>query len=55
MSEWGEPTFTLETADLAVTRMINRAFQSAWALRGPDLIRRNARNALGWIAVSGED
>ncbi len=42
-------------AEQAISNVVRRAFNVAWALRGPVLTRRNARNRLGWIAVSGED
>jgi pimeloyl-ACP methyl ester carboxylesterase len=37
-------------------KALARAYQVAWALRGPDPAQRyQLRNTLGWIAVSGED
>ena len=42
-------------SDSAVNAALDRAFTTAWALRGPLAERTAARAALGWIAVSGED
>lgn len=44
-------------ADLigAVQQTLHRAYQVAWALRGPTPYRNAHRDRLGWIAVSGED
>jgi pimeloyl-ACP methyl ester carboxylesterase len=42
-------------SDNAVNAALDRAFATAWALRGPVAERAAARAALGWIAVSGED
>jgi pimeloyl-ACP methyl ester carboxylesterase len=39
----------------AVLQALNRSHQVAWALRGPTPYRTAQRDALGWIAVSGED
>ena len=39
----------------AVDRALQRAYQVAWALRGPTPHRQAQRNGLGWIAVDGED
>jgi hypothetical protein len=39
----------------AVNAALDRAFRTAWALRGPLAERTATRDALGWIAVSGED
>lgn len=38
-----------------VRDVLQRAYQVAWALRGPEAHRRAEREALGWIAVSGAD
>jgi Alpha/beta hydrolase family/Protein of unknown function (DUF3892) len=43
-------------SDRAVNTALDRAFTTAWVLRGPVAERTEAaRTALGWIAVSGED
>ena len=42
-------------SDSAVNAALDRAFTTAWALRGPVAERTATRPALGWIAVSGED
>ncbi len=34
---------------------LDRAFATAWAIRGPVTVQNAKRPALGWIAVSGED
>ena len=49
------PTVRLDNAGIerAVREVLARAYQVAWALRGPVAHRRTARAALGWIAVSG--
>lgn len=39
----------------AVGTALDRAFRTAWALRGPAAERTATRTDLGWIAVSGED
>lgn len=42
----------------AVRRVLDRAYQVCWALRGPAASRRfdgSVRRGLGWIALSGED
>jgi hypothetical protein len=39
----------------AIGTVLDRAYDVAWALRGPGQYRVAARPALGWIAVSGED
>ena len=39
----------------ALKPALDRAFEVAWALRGPPAWRQSSRDALGWIAVSGED
>jgi hypothetical protein len=41
--------------DAAVDAVLNRAYLTAWALRGPTAYRVANRWKLGWIAVSGED
>jgi hypothetical protein len=46
---------TSAQADAAVEAALDRAYQVAWALRGPASHATAARPALGWIAVSGED
>ncbi len=46
---------TSAQADAAVESALDRAYQVAWALRGPASHAAAARPALGWIAVSGED
>jgi len=45
------------TADVAaaVDAALDRAYDVAWALRGPAAHRAIARPSLGWIAVSAED
>jgi pimeloyl-ACP methyl ester carboxylesterase len=42
-------------SDSAVNAALDRAFTTAWAIRGPVAERKATRAALGWIAVSGED
>lgn len=42
-------------SDRAVNAALDRAFRTAWALRGPVAERTATRADLGWIAVSGED
>src|SRR3954470_21652368 len=42
-------------ATRAIDTALDRAFASAWALRGPLAVRGPARRALGWLAVSAED
>jgi pimeloyl-ACP methyl ester carboxylesterase len=39
----------------AVNTALDRAFRTAWAIRGPLAERAATREALDWIAVSGED
>lgn len=39
----------------AIQQALRRAYQVAWALRGPTPYRTAHRDALGWIAVSGQD
>jgi pimeloyl-ACP methyl ester carboxylesterase len=39
----------------AVNKALDRAFWTAWAIRGPLAERTATRADLGWIAVSGED
>ena len=39
----------------AAERVVTRAYDVAWALRGPVTERTRTRAALGWITVSGED
>ncbi len=41
--------------EAAVNQALDRAYQVAWALRGPVSERAARRSKLGWIAVSGED
>ena len=49
------PTVRLDNQGIkkAVREVLQRAYQVAWALRGPVAHRRTARDALGWIAVAG--
>jgi pimeloyl-ACP methyl ester carboxylesterase len=51
------PSHQPVTSDVsvAVDLTLQRAYQVAWALRGPTPHRRTQRNGLGWIAVDGED
>ena len=42
-------------SDSAVNAALDRAFTTAWAIRGPVAERTATRPALGWVAVSGED
>jgi pimeloyl-ACP methyl ester carboxylesterase len=39
----------------ALQQTLRRAYQVAWALRGPAPYRAAHRNELGWIAISGQD
>lgn len=39
----------------AIHQALHRAYQVAWALRGPTPYRQAQRGGLGWIAVDGED
>jgi len=39
----------------SVRQAVQRAYQVAWAIRGPEQYRAEHRAGLGWIAVSGED
>jgi hypothetical protein len=39
----------------AIEQALHRAYQVAWALRGPTPYRHAHRDRLGWIAVDGED
>ena len=55
MADWSEPGYDSETADRAVSSVVQRAYHVAWALRGPVALRENLRPALGWLALSGED
>lgn len=48
-------TATPAESDTAVNTALDRAFTTAWALRGPVAERTAARAGLGWVAVSGED
>ena len=48
-------TATPAQSFLAVGAALDRAFRSAWAIRGPVLERSATRTSQGWIAVSGED
>jgi hypothetical protein len=42
--------------EAAVSKALSRAYEVAWALRDTDpRVRQRRRQALGWIAVSGED
>jgi hypothetical protein len=49
------PTLPTATIQNAVTHVLDRAYQVAWAMRGPYPQRAAVRRTLGWIAVSGED
>src|SRR5262249_8911026 len=51
------PTHPQVSSDVswAIRYALDRAYQVAWALRGPTPHRNAAREGLGWIAVSGED
>ena len=51
------PTHQVVAADLsaAITLSLKRAYEVAWALRGPVGHRSAQRKALGWIAVTAED
>lgn len=51
------PTHQVDNADLstAIGRTLKRAYEVAWALRGPVSHRSTEREALGWIAVTAED
>jgi hypothetical protein len=51
------PAHQVVDSDLsdATKETLKRAYQAAWALRGPVSYRRAARDALGWIAVTAED
>jgi pimeloyl-ACP methyl ester carboxylesterase len=51
------PTHDVVDADLsdAIKETLERAYQVAWALRGPVSHRSAERDALGWIAVTAED
>jgi len=42
-------------SDASVRRALERAYEVAWALRGPPSHRAQHRAGLGWIAVSAED
>jgi hypothetical protein len=42
-------------ATRAIDAALDRAFATAWALRGPLAVRAPARRAMGWLAVSAED
>jgi pimeloyl-ACP methyl ester carboxylesterase len=44
-----------EDIQWSVRQAVERAYQVAWAIRGPEQYRAEHRAALGWIAVSGED
>lgn len=46
---------TQAQAAQAVNKSLDRAFRTAWAIRGPLTERTATRADLGWIAVSGED
>lgn len=48
-------TVTAAESDAAVNTALDRAFRTAWAIRGPVAERSATRAALGWIGVSGED
>jgi pimeloyl-ACP methyl ester carboxylesterase len=52
-----EPLVTATPAQsaLSIGAALDRAFSTAWGLRGPVAERTATRAALGWIAVSGED
>ena len=51
------PAHQAVAADLsaAITKSLKRAYEVAWALRGPVGHRSAQRKALGWIAVMAED
>jgi pimeloyl-ACP methyl ester carboxylesterase len=51
------PTHQVVGADLsdAIEKSLERAYEVAWALRGPVSHRSAVRDALGWIAVTAED
>src|SRR5262249_44995857 len=51
------PTHVQVPGDMsgAVHQALQRAYQVAWALRGPTPYRTAHRDELGWIAVEGED
>ena len=48
-------TATPTQSSRAIKTSLDRAFGTAWAIRGPLAERTATRAALGWIAVSGED
>jgi pimeloyl-ACP methyl ester carboxylesterase len=49
------PAFNDEQIDAATGLALDRAYDVAWALRGPVSQQSALRARLGWIAVSGED
>jgi hypothetical protein len=49
------PPLSTAQATRAIDTALDRAFATAWALRGPVAVRGPARRALGWLAVSAED
>lgn len=51
------PSHSINSNDLtwSISQAVNRAYQVAWALRGPVPYRQAQRPGLGWITVSGED
>jgi pimeloyl-ACP methyl ester carboxylesterase len=49
------PQFTDAQMDEATNLALDRAYDVAWALRGPPAQQGALRAKLGWIAVSGED
>lgn len=51
------PTHQVVAADrsAAIKATLQRAYESAWAIRGPVGHRSTAREALGWVAVTAED
>jgi pimeloyl-ACP methyl ester carboxylesterase len=49
------PQFGDTEVDAAINLALERAYDVAWALRGPPAQQAALRARLGWIAVSGED
>lgn len=49
------PAHTDAQISAAVEQALDRAYDVAWALRGPPSQQADLRRRLGWIAVSGED